>query len=111
MKLALFSLLFICACGVKKNAKSENDTDWTVETQPVMERIIGTVHTSETECPVYIEAIEKEDTFKIYPINLDERFKVDGMRLKFAYHAVKAPQPASCNTNIAAELIDVTPLR
>lgn len=111
MKLAFFSLLFVCACGVKKDSKGDDQTDWTVETPPVMERIIGTVHTSETECPVFIEAIEKGDTFTLYPINLDDRFKVDGMRLKFAYHAVKAPQPSTCNTNIAAELSDVTPLR
>ncbi|MES2555338.1 MAG: hypothetical protein V4604_04255 [Bacteroidota bacterium] len=73
-------------------------------------RIVGTVHATD-DCGFYIEYIQGDVARSLYPINLDAKFQVDGMRLKFAYEEAKAKAPENCPNFQPINVSDVTPLR
>jgi hypothetical protein len=77
-------------------------------TEPM--RTIGTVRATE-DCGYYIEVVVGDVAHSLSPVNLDARFQVDGMRLKFAYEDSKTKPPVSCPNFEPVTLDDVTPLR
>jgi len=107
------------SCGNGKNATAVNEAQ--VEIEQVIDgtpesgekiRIVGTVHVSEAGCKLYIDAKENDGSlFKLYPENLDPRFQVEGMFLKFYYDKTESELPTDCDAKISATLTDVTPLR
>ncbi len=75
-------------------------------------RYIGTVHLTEGGCGIYIDALTGPDTYKkLYPINLDEQFKVEGARIKFDYELSRAMMPSGCDADFTVTVSDVTRMR
>lgn len=118
MKYFLYAIVFfgLISCGTKKNQTTE--TAESIPPPPQTEeitnnyRIVGTVHVPEEGCPFYIDAQMKDKKIvKMYPVNLDERFRKEGMRLKFDFKRSRAPQPEGCDAEMTVSVVDVTPLR
>lgn len=107
--IALSVIFTSCKIGAEI-VDAEDQVEESAETVEDL-KVVGLVHISETGCPFFIEALTEDGTLKMYPINLDDKFKVNGLKLKFEYHVVKASQPAECDTDIAVELIDPTAYR
>ena len=73
--------------------------------------VVGTVHVSDTGCPLYIDAVAAEQEVKLYPVNLEDKFKNEGMKLKFKYQPSKIQQPDSCPDAMPVTLSDVSLMR
>lgn len=132
MKFLVFaiSMMTIIACGNQKEtaqeveaveaeienaedsstSEPEEDVDNDVE-ETRNYRVVGIVHVSATDCPVYIEARLENETVSMYPMNLDNRFKKEGMKIKFAYTLSRGAQPTSCDIDMVVALNDVTLMR
>ncbi len=104
-KLILF-LLLICSCRSAKNQNSDQSKGRTIYT--------GTVHLNNNGCPYYIE-INKclvsnlEYLGKtIYPIQLDAKFKKEGLKLKFNLNLSRAMSPTDCQIDYVVSLDNVS---
>ena len=104
-KVVLF-LLLIYSCGSTKNQNSNQTKVTTIYT--------GTVHLNNNGCPYYIE-INKclvsnlEYLGKtIYPIQLDDKFKKDGLKLKFNFTTSRAMSPTDCLVDYVVSLENVS---
>jgi hypothetical protein len=104
-KVVLF-LLLIYSCGSTKNQNSNQTKVTTIYT--------GTVHLNNNGCPYYIE-INKclvsnlEYLGKtIYPIQLDDKFKKDGLKLKFNFTVSRAMSPTDCQVDYVVSLENVS---
>ncbi len=113
----LSGLFLFFACGSQKEvaANTVNETSENVEdasdTMNDNFRIVGTVHTIDKGCGVYIDAKLEDRSVKMYPVNLDEKFSVEGMFIRFTYAPSRAMQPSGCKCDRVVSLSDVTPLR
>lgn len=66
-------------------------------TNPGMQMISGTVHLTDDACKIYIDAeIAPDEIKRFYPVNLDEKFRKEGMKIKFSYNLSRAMQPEGC---------------
>lgn len=107
---------FSCANHKEKVNEIESHEELVKKTEdslttPDNYRVIGLVHVSETECPLYIEAKLADKTVNMYPMNLDEKYKREGMKIKFAYALSRGPQPENCELDMVVSLTDVTLMR
>lgn len=75
-----------------------------------LDHISGTVRVTD-DCGAYLEVIQGDVAHSYYPVNLDERFQIDGMRLKFAFEVSKTKPPVACPNFEPITISDVTPLR
>ncbi len=113
----VLSVLFIAtACGNQKETMQEKEaveSEIETVTEETSEnyRVVGIVHTSETDCPIYIETRLKDSTVNMYPMNLEEKYKRDGMRLKFDYALSRGAQPENCDVDMVVSMSDVTLMR
>lgn len=128
------ALLFVVACGNRKEtaqeveAVQEEVTETMEEAENAAEeveeaaeevveevdqnyRIIGVVHVDHNDCPLYIEAHEKNETLIMYPMNLEAKYKREGVRIKFAYTKSRGQQPENCDIDMVVALSDVTLMR
>lgn len=71
-------------------------------------KVIGTVKVNRNNCPVYIEAMEEGEITRMYPVNLDESFKVDGLKINFDYALSRAKQPLDCAVDKVVTVENVT---
>ena len=129
----LFAISFtflMLACGNQKAAVNESATSTgtthteeitqeenenTVQETSTMDnrdvnRVVGIVHVSD-ECPLWIEEVGSGNEFNFYPVNLDEMYQKEGMRIRFSYAQSKAPSPANCKINMVVSVDNVTRLR
>jgi len=74
-------------------------------------RVVGTVVLGDEPCGVTINAVDKDQQFVIMPLNLDDKFKIDGMKLRFNYIEVERPKSNKCKSVKAVMLEEVTRLR
>ena len=97
-----------CLFGLRwaKNQHSDQSKVRTIYT--------GTVHLNNNGCPYYIE-INKclvsnlEYLGKtIYPIQLDDKFKKDGLKLKFNFTTSRAMSPTDCLVDYVVSLENVS---
>jgi hypothetical protein len=74
------------------------------------EILVGKVRvSSEGEgCPLYIEAYRNGEMFLLYPLNLIEKYRIDGLKIKFTYTESKAPLPDNCPSAIVGVLENTT---
>lgn len=101
------------ACGLMKKDEPVVEKPDTVDNGSApseSNRVVGTVRATD-DCGFYIEYIQGDLARSLYPINLDAKFQVDGMRLKFAYEEAKAKAPENCPNFQPINVSDVTPLR
>lgn len=74
------------------------------------EIIVGKVRVSKEGegCPLLIEAFRNGEMFILYPINLIEKYKVDGLKIKFTYTESKALLPDNCQADVVGVLENTT---
>ncbi len=102
------SVLGFFSCTTPKTITQENPTmerDILAE-----ERVIGIVHLNET-CGALITAQVGDREVILYPNNLDEKFKKEGMKLKFFFLNSSMPIPNGCNAAARGDLKDVNAVR
>ena len=59
-------------------------------------KISGVIRISNNGCSPIIEATENGELVKMYPVNLDESYKSDGLKIRFTYIPSRAMQPDAC---------------
>ena len=74
------------------------------------ERVIGIVHLNEP-CGIFITAQVGESQLNLIPNNLDEKFKKEGMKLKFFFLNSSMPIPKGCDAVARGDLKDVNAVR
>lgn len=100
MRVAMYVLLFaLVSCGMTKNNKEQ-----------VSERVLGTVHLNYNNCPLLIEIEVNQKKEYFVPINLNEKFKVDQLHVKFSYILSKDKKQA-CNEHPCIELTEQNAFR
>lgn len=99
-------IFLICSCGSSKNQNKDQSKETTIYT--------GTVRLNNNGCPYYIE-INKclvsnlEYLGKtIYPIQLDDKFKKEGLNLKFNFTVSRAMSPTDCLVDYVVSLENVS---
>ena len=105
--LAIIALGFL-SCTTPKTITQENppmERDILAE-----ERVIGIVHLNES-CGALITAQVGNREVILYPNNLDEKFKKEGMKLKFFFLNSSMPIPNGCNAAVRGDLKDVNAVR
>lgn len=100
-------LLLICSCGSAKNQKTDQSKETTIYT--------GTVHLNKNGCPFYIEInqclVSNLSYYlgkTIYPIQLDDNFKKEGLKLKFNLTVSRAISPSDCQVDYVVSLENVS---
>lgn len=71
-------------------------------------QVYGTVKVDRNNCPVYIEALEEGEIVRMYPLNLDDSFKIDGQKINFDYAISKEKQPLDCAVDKVVNVYKVT---
>ncbi|MBI1836759.1 MAG: hypothetical protein HYR91_05785 [Flavobacteriia bacterium] len=104
-----FLLISFMSCKTSKEITPKEETVEVTPSEPL--RIVGTIHLQKNGCPILIEANDNGLTKQFYPINLDEKYKVEGAQIRFFYELSRAPQPADCKCEKVVSLYDVTLLR
>ncbi len=74
------------------------------------ERVIGIVHLDE-KCGIIIIAQVADRELNLLPNNLDEKFKKEGMKLKFFFLNSSMPIPNGCNAVARGDLKEVNAIR
>lgn len=93
----IFSLGLLLSCGTTaKTTNTVTEVGSNAESVANDDVTSGIVRTQYKGCPVLIEITEDGQMVKLYPVNLDESFKVDGMKIFFTYTPSRAQQPESC---------------
>lgn len=110
-----FVLIGFISCRTQQeavNGVSSTTEEQTKEVIPATDRLVGTVHLSDDACPVYIEAkMNNGKMASMYPVDLEDKYKVEGMQIRFTYTLSKVAQPEGCNAETTVTLQDVTRLR
>lgn len=70
---------------------------------------IGKIILSDKGCAVKL--ILEDDNACYFPVNLDEKFKVDGAYLQFQKYPSRAPLPSGCESCRAIQLENVVRLK
>jgi hypothetical protein len=114
--ISLFLLTLGSCCSSRKATESTVEKTEETKTEVMTEikaeiRYVGTVRVSESGCPLWIEVKDSANIFNVYPVNLDDKFKNDGMRLRFNMITSRAPQPTGCSVQHAVVVSEVTLLR
>lgn len=113
MKYAFLSLLIfsVFACGTNKKVEIL-DVPPPPQQENHFKRVVGTVVKQDVGCKLFILISHDEDEQKIVPLNLDERFQVNGMKLRFDYtETIPATGSGECKELKSALLEEVSPLR
>lgn len=108
--LILLIIPFFFACESTKEITEEN-TESNAESTNI-EFYVGTVHIQKDNC-LYVEAMIKESDkpIKLYPVNLDEKFEVEGIKIKFEYAINRMMIPENCIADVAARFYKVSRVR
>ena len=93
--LILFSVLI---CSISCSSQKEIVENGTKKSETV-QIVKGTVHLSGEGCPFYITAKVDGQLMKLYPFNLEDSFKIDGLKIKFSYNLSRAMQPENCQVD------------
>ena len=99
-------LISITSCKVVKDKEPVDNGSTPVE----VSRTVGTVRMTD-DCGFYIDVFIGDVAHSYFPTNLDAKFQVDGMRLKFAYKVAAIKPPVNCPNFEPVTLNDVTPIR
>ncbi len=108
-------LLF--SCGTPKEVvtvvaeKATNSVEDIVK-KPKNYRFIGTVHLIKEDCGLYILTQTAPGKFeKLYPVHLAEKFKKEGVKIKFKYEFSKVLISKSCPADYTVTIEDVVRMR
>jgi hypothetical protein len=105
-KIYLFLILVLfLSCGQSKEVV-HNEVD---ESPLDQNSFIGKVELNKTGCPILIRL--EDSGAQLYPVNLDEIFKVDGAYLEFRFGPSRAMQPEECSDVKVVSVSDVVRLK
>lgn len=112
-------LLFLTACGTQKSADkvegqvtSSNEVMQDEDQSPdqdVANNSIGKVVLSDEGCQ--LKLVLENDEACYYPVNLDDKFKVDGAYLQFQKYPSRAPLPSGCESCRTIQVANVVRLK
>jgi hypothetical protein len=106
LTLAVTSLF---ACKTTKEVVKTEESPMQEESATI--RTLGTVHLQSQGCDVVVEVEENGVKKTFFPFGIEEKFKVEGLRLKFVYTLSRAPQPKDCKCDHVVVLSDVSAVR
>lgn len=121
-KLFLLSLsaltIIVLSCGTQKSNNTEKQTtkestekdSAEEEDQTNPNHAIGKVILSKEGCQLKL-ILENEENNCYYPVNLDEKFKVDGAYLQFQKYPSRAPLPKACESCRTIQVENVVRLK
>ena len=118
------SSLIVLSCGNHKKITEEetrdkktDNTDTVNNEDPkdstdstATKRVLGIVHTPAEGCPYYIETTSGK-SLTLYPVNLIEKYQVEGLLLKFDYTLSRAQQPEGCKVDMVVYFDEVDVMR
>ena len=96
--------------GTENNESNENEEQSSVNNGFEVRRFIGKVILSREECPIQL-VLQSENNTCYYPVNLAEKFKVDGAYLEFQKYPSRAPLPPGCESCQAIAIENVVRLK
>ena len=100
----LFSVLFFSiSCSTQKEIIENGTFD-----SEAVQIVKGTVYVSQEGCPVFITAKIDGALVKMYPVNLEEQYKIDGLKIKFSFNLSRAMQPENCKVDKVVSIENVT---
>jgi len=101
----IFLFLFI-SCGTEKN-KEVNNTEQVIEMNGFIEGVVH-VTSGESDCGIYIESDSADQSKGFYPVNLDVKYKKNGLKVRFRYSPSRAPLPENCEEYMAVVIDEMT---
>ncbi len=84
---------------------TNTDTDTTEQN-----RFVGVVENA-TSCLVLKTEVKPGEYQLLWPINLEEQYQVEGMKLKFTYAINRAQIPEDCTADHAVKVYEVSRMR
>lgn len=110
---AILAVIFSCSTAKETPVVPEQEVkivEEKIEEVKAPEMLSGKVRVSKEGegCPLYIEAFKDGEMFLLYPLNLIEKYKIDGLKIKFMYIESKAPLPDNCSSAIVGVLENTT---
>ncbi len=99
--IGLVSMLSL-ACGTKKN---------NAELNGFMAQGIVKVSAKPGDCALWISSSKAEGGTGFYPVNLEEQFKKDGLKVAFNFNPSRAPLPENCERLQAIVISEVKVLK
>lgn len=113
LSIAVFCML--SSCGTNKGSNSvqqiaeEENAEEKTEVSDV-DYVIAKVVISDEGCSQKLIP-ENTDNVCYYPVNLEEKFKVDGAYLQFKKYPSRAPMPAECGSCQSIQIESVVRLK
>jgi len=108
MKALLLTMFVIALFACKSTKEVIKTQELSMLEESATIKTLGTVHLQSQGCDVVIE-VEENGVKKIFfPFGIEEKFKVEGLRLKFVYILSRAPQPKDCTCDHVVVLSDVS---
>ncbi len=121
----LFAAVILSACGTQKDQAEaivveveETVEETTEQVEDVMEDESTVVHemhakgeviVNDSSCPVMIVCVnDKGEKLKLYPINLEQQFRINGTELEFDYRFSRAPQPSGCSVDMVVTVHNIS---
>jgi hypothetical protein len=100
-------LIVFCSCRSAHNQNSNQGA--------VPKSFTGIIHVNENGCPIYIEIsnclVSNQAYYigkKVYPVNLEDKFKKKGLKVHFNLTVSKAPSPEGCNSDYVVSVEDLS---
>jgi hypothetical protein len=95
----------ILACG---NTKS-SDVNNMPPPPPIAYMMSGTIQISNDDaaCNLWIMTTQTSAIQGFYPVNLDDKYKIHGLQVKFNYEDSRAPLPLNCFNMKAIVITDI----
>jgi hypothetical protein len=111
MKLLVLTLVFISLFSCKTTKEVVK-----TEVLPMLEEsastiTLGTVRLQSKGCDLIIEIEENGVKKTFFSFGIEEKFKVEGLRLKFVYTLSRAPKPKDCKCDHVVVLSDVSAVK
>lgn len=106
---SIYSILLIflfMACETPKQVTVSSESS---EEKDEASYSIGQVFLNDADCEVYIRL--ENSGMKLYPVGMDEMFKVNQAWLQFRFTFSRAPQPEGCGDARAAALTEIVRLK
>ncbi len=110
---AILAITFGCSTAKETPVSPEKEVkivEEKIEEAKEPEILVGKVRVSKEGegCPLYIEAYRNGEMFLVYPLNLIEKYKLDGLKIKFTLTESKAPLPDNCSNAVVGVLENTT---
>ncbi len=92
--ISLMVVLLISSCKSVEVVATENKE--VMEEVSQDDTVSGVVYVGIKGCPILIIVDTGTDQKRLYPINLNQEFKIDGTKISFNYVPSRAMQPEGC---------------